>query len=82
MDIGLSAKDIERYICLLGCPRVSCVNEKFAGIILLKCQTDSTRVDCEKVKVDFSWAHTTRTMAVGYMSVGDKTPRSVLHCYL
>ena len=31
-------------------------------------------LDSQEIKVDFSWAHTTQTMAVGYMALGDQTP--------
>ena len=31
--------------------------------------------DLGKMKVDFSWAHTTSTMAVGYMALRDETPQ-------
>ena len=31
-------------------------------------------LDSREMKVDFSWAHTTQTMAVGYMALRDQTP--------
>ena len=32
-------------------------------------------IDSGKMKVDFSWAHTTKTMAVGYMALRNQTPQ-------
>ena len=57
----------------LASPRLSCTDAKQGGIILLKCQIDLSS-EFPKMKVDFSWAHTTQTMGVGYMAVQDQTP--------
>ncbi|XP_028398678.1 threonine aspartase 1-like isoform X2 [Dendronephthya gigantea] len=54
--------------------RLSRTNEKSAGIILLKCKINNTQ-DSRQMLVDFSWGHTTRTMAVGYMGARDEKPK-------
>ena len=42
--------------------------------------TVSVFLGLREMKVDFSWAHTTQSMAVGYMTIQDQTP-TVYHVF-